>query len=391
MFHVEHSRFLWIVKRQLNARRGVYKGSMMKLIQGILLGMMTAMAASGSMTKASFGTAGDGTPVTIYTLKSDTVEARIMTYGARIVSIRTPDRAGKVADVVLGYDDVQGYLADTNYFGAIVGRYGNRLAKGKFSIGGHEYSVPVNNGVNALHGGPQGFSQKVWTGKEIPDGVELTLVSPDGDMGFPGTLTVHVRYTLHHGTLKIEYTATTDKPTVTNLTNHSYFNLSGEGTILGDEMQINADHYLPVDPTQIPTGVLQPVEGTAFDFRAPVAIGKRINDPDKQLQEAGGYDHAYALNGKDGAMKTAVVAFDPKSGRVLTVTTTQPSVQFYTGNSIPPGLKGKDGQVYGRNSAFCLETQHYPDAPNHPVFPSTLLKPGETLHTTTEFTFSVRK
>ena len=364
----------------------------MKLARVILLVMTTALTAQGAVTKVSIGKVPDGTAVDLYTIKSDVLEASIMTYGARVVSIKTADRDGKVGDVVLGYNDLAGYLGDgKTYFGAIVGRYGNRIAKGKFSLDGHEYSLPLNNGANSLHGGTVGFDSLVWTGKEIPGGVEMTLVSKDGDQGYPGTLTAHVRYTVHHGTLRIDYSATTDKDTVVNLTNHSYFNLSGAGSILGEEVVLNADKYTPVDSGLIPTGVLAPVEGTPFDFRKSTAIGARIDQPDEQLKLGGGYDHNWVLNGANGMMKTAAKVHDPKTGRVLTVMTTEPGVQFYTGNSIGGPLHGKDGAVYVKNSGFCLETQHFPDSPNHPAFPTTELKPGHPLHSTTTFTFTTEK
>lgn len=363
----------------------------MRWLQVMLLSMTTAMAAHGSVTKAEFGKMPDGRAVDIYTLKSDGIEARIMTYGARIVSIKTADRDGKVADVVLGYSAFDGYLADkSTYFGAIVGRYGNRIAHGKFSLDGHEYQLPINNNGNSLHGGKVGFDSLVWEGRAIADGVEMTLVSKDGDQGYPGTLTVHVRYTVHHDALRIDYVVSTDKDTVVNLTNHSYFNLAGDGhgTILDEEMMIPADFYTPVDATQIPTGVLAPVEGTPFDFRKPTVIGSRINEANEQLKIAGGYDVNWVLRGKNGEVKTAARVYDPVSGRVMTVTTTEPGVQFYTGNSLNGTSYGKAGERHEKNTALCLETQHYPDSPNHPSFPTTELKPGETRHSMTTLTFS---
>jgi aldose 1-epimerase len=360
-------------------------------LQVILLSMTTAMAAHGSVTKAAFGTTPDGMAVDLYTLKAEGIEAQVMTYGARVVAIKTADRDGKVANVVLGYSTLDGYVADKKtYFGAIVGRYGNRIAKGKFSIEGHGYQVPLNNGPNSLHGGTDGFDQRVWQAHAVAEGVEMTLVSKDGDQGYPGTLTAHVRYSVHHGALRIDYSVSTDKATVVNLTNHSYFNLAGDGkgTILGDEVTLPADQYTPVDAGLIPTGVLAPVEGTPFDFRKSTAIGARINDNDEQLKIAGGYDHNWVLRGKDGEVKTAARVYDPVSGRVLTVTTTEPGVQFYTGNSLTGEPFGKAGERHEKNSGLCLETQHFPDSPNHPTFPTTELKPGETRHSTTTFTFS---
>jgi aldose 1-epimerase len=359
----------------------------------MLLSMTTAITAQGSVTKATFGKMPDGTPVDIYTLKSDALEARITTYGARVVSIKTADRDGKVGDVALGYNTLAEYLADNKtFFGAIVGRYGNRIAKGTFSIDGQSHHIPKNDNGNSLHGGTVGFDRLPWTGREIADGVEMTLVSKDGDQGFPGTLTAHVRYTLHHNALRIDYSVSTDKATVVNLTNHTYFHLGGEGhgTILGDEMMIAADKYTPVDAGLIPTGELAPVEGTPFDFRKPTAIGARIHDNNEQLKIAGGYDHNWVLRGSTGETKTAARVYDPKSGRVMTVTTTEPGVQFYSGNFLDGTFKGKSGVAYTKNTGLCLETQHFPDSPNHPSFPTTLLKPNETRHSTTTFTFTTQ-
>lgn len=373
----------------------------MRFARGLVLAMTTILGAQSAVaavavTKAGFGKLPDGRAVDIYTLKNADLEVGITNYGARIVSLKTKDRDDKVADVVLGYKSVDGYVAEgmaKTYFGAIVGRYGNRIRGGKFTIDGHEYQIPLNNNGNALHGGPHGFDDQLWTGKEIPDGVEMSLVSKDGDMGFPGTLTVHVRYTLTGSAVQIAYSATTDKPTVTNITNHSYFNLGGDGSgsILNEVLTINADEYTPVDAGLIPVGGPKPVEGTPFDFRKPTVIGARINDANEQLKIAGGYDHNWVLNGKNGEMKLAAKVYDPKTGRVLTVTTTQPGVQFYSGNFLNGANTGKAGVKYTKHAGLCLETQHYPDSPNQPAFPSTLLKPGETMHSTTVFSFSVQK
>ncbi|RXH54851.1 aldose epimerase family protein [Granulicella sibirica] len=368
----------------------------MTLARAILLTMTIAastLSAGASVTKAGFGADKNGTPVDIYTLTSGKVEARIMTLGARIVSLKVPDRNGNVADVVLGYDTVAEYQKDGNsYFGAIVGRYGNRIAKGKFSLDGHDYQVPTNNNGNSLHGGLIGFDSLVWTGKQVPDGVEMTLVSKDGDQGYPGTLTAHVTYTLKGSALKIDYSMSTDKDTVVNLTNHSYFNLSGEGngTILDDLLTIPAARYTPVDSGLIPTGI-ESVAGTPLDFRKPTPIGARINDPNDQLKIAGGYDHNWVLSDTPGVLKEAAKVEDPKTGRVLTVMTTEPGVQFYTGNFLTGKQPGKGGASYPKNAALCLETQHFPDSPNHPAFPSTELKPGHPRHSTTIFSFSTEK
>ena len=373
------------------------------LKMGVMLLSMTMLGAQGAtaavtVTKADFGKLPDGTMTEVYTLKNADLEVKITTYGARIVALDTKDRDGKMGDVVLGYNSVEGYVheAENNkktFFGAIVGRYGNRIRDGKFSLDGHHYQVPQNDGPNALHGGPHGFDEKVWDAKQIPDGVEMTLVSPDGDMGFPGKLTAHVRYTLVGDSVHINYSATTDKPTVTNLTNHSYFNLSGDGNgdVLHDVLMINADKYTPVDKTLIPAGGAQPVAGTPFDFRKPTPIGERIGDNNEQLKIAGGYDHNWVLNGPNGELKVAAKLYDPKSGRVLTVSTTQPGVQFYSGNFLDGTYTGKAGSKYEKHAGLCLETQHFPDSPNQPAFPSTELKPGQTLHTETIFAFSVQK
>jgi len=357
----------------------------------VVVSLMSSLAKAG-VTKEEWGKTAAGTPVQIYTLSDNDLKVRIATYGARVVSIEAPDRKGKMGDVVLGYDNLGQYESDTTYFGSIVGRYGNRIAKGTFSIDGTAYHVPLNNNGNALHGGPAGFSGKVWAAKEVPDGVEMTLVSPDGDMGFPGTLTARVQYTVEGKSLKINYLATTTKPTVVNLTNHSYFNLAGDGkrAILAHVLMMPADFYTPVDATQIPTGELAPVEGTPFDFRQPIAIGARINDGNEQLKIGGGYDHNWALNGKGDGLHVAAKVYEASSGRTLTVTTTQPGVQFYSGNFLDGTKTGKGGVTYQKYAGFCLETQHFPDAPNQPKFASTLLKPGETMQSETVFTFGVQ-
>jgi aldose 1-epimerase len=343
------------------------------------------------VTKSVFGEMPDGRKVDIYTLEEGALKARVMTYGARLVSLEVPDRNGKTADVVLGYDSLEPYTKDPKtYFGAIVGRYGNRIAHGTFELDGKRYHLPINDGDNSLHGGTVGFDKVLWQGKEIPGGVELTLVSKDGDQGYPGTLTARVRYTLEAHALKIEYFATTDKDTVLNLTNHSYFNLAGEGQgdILGHVLTIPADRYTPVDSGLIPTGELAPLAGTPLDFRKPAPIGARIHDNFEQLRLGKGYDHNFVLNGQMGALHEAAQVVDPKSGRVLTVETTQPGVQFYSGNFLDGTAHGKHGHVYNQHVALCLETQHFPDSPNHPKFPTSELKPGETYHYVTVFKFS---
>jgi len=350
--------------------------------------------AQGEMKMSIWGHTADGTAVPIYTLTGAQIEVRVTAYGAHLVSVRTPDRTGKMADVALGYDKLDTYLIKPNpYIGAIVGRYGNRIALGKFTLDGKTYQIPVNNGANALHGGPVGFDQYVWQAKEVPDGVEFTHVSPDGDMGFPGKLTATVRYTLKGDTLRIDYSAKTDKDTVVNLTNHAYFNLHGDdqGNNLDLKIEIAADRYTPVDAGLIPTGELAPVAGTPLDFRKPEVIGARIDADFEQLKLAGGYDHNWVLNGKPGTLHLAAIVTDPVSGRKLTVETTEPGVQFYTGNFLDGAFTGRHGVKYEKHAGFCLETQHFPDSPNHPAFPTTEIKPGATMHSTTTFTFGVEK
>jgi aldose 1-epimerase len=353
--------------------------------------------AKTKVTSQPFGKMPDGTPVELFTLTSEIAEARIMTYGGILVSLKVPDKKGQMGDVVLGYETLDGYVANNNgpgttFFGAIIGRYANRIAHGSFTLDGKKYSLPKNNGENTLHGGPHGFYNVLWKGKAIPNGVELTYLSKDGEEGFPGNLTATVRYTLIKGDLKIEYSAITDKDTVVNLTNHSYFNLAGEGqgTILQHRLTLMASRFTPVDAGLIPTGELKSVEGTAFDFRQPTAIGERINADNEQLHLGKGYDHNWVLDNQGGKMAEAAELYDSTSGRVLRVLTTEPGIQFYSGNFLDGTVKGKGGVSYGFRSGLCLETQHYPDSPNHPEFPSTELKPGRRYHTETVFSFSSR-
>jgi aldose 1-epimerase len=348
-------------------------------------------------TLQSYGKMPDGAEVYLYTLtNANGMQARIITYGGTVVSLTAPDRNGTYADVVLGMDDLAGYMKATAYFGAIIGRYGNRIGHAQFSLDGNAYKLPANDGPSTLHGGPAGFDKRVWSAMRVEDhGVQsvlLSYVSKDGEAGFPGTLTAHVRYTLTaKNELKIDYTATTDKPTVVNLTNHSYFNLAGqgEGDILAHEVMIDADRFTPVDATLIPTGELRPVAGTAFDFTKPTAVGARIEAKDEQIKFGKGYDHNWVLNKGAGGLTKAAEVHEPKSGRVMEVWTTEPAVQFYTGNFLDGTLKGK-GKTYVRRGALCLETQHYPDSPNKPSFPTTELKPGDTYRTTTVYGFSAR-
>ena len=353
-------------------------------------------AANRKLQKRSFGKTRAGEAVDLFTItNTNGLEASITNFGGIVVSLKVPDRAGKIADVVLGFDTLDGYLGDNPYFGAIVGRYGNRIAKGRFTLNGKEYKLATNNGPNHLHGGIKGFNKVVWQAQSIGDsGLKLTYVSKDGEEGYPGTLTATVEYTLTDANeLKISYLATTDKDTIVNLTNHSYFNLAGEGSsdVLGHGMVIHADRFTPVDATLIPTGDLRPVAGTPFDFRQSHTIGERINSSDEQMKFGGGYDHNFVVNGAAGTLRPAARVLEPKSGRVMEVLTTEPGVQFYSGNFLDGSNKGKGGKQYNRRYAFCLETQHFPDSPNHPKFPSTTLKPGQKYQTTTVYKFSTEK
>jgi aldose 1-epimerase len=374
-------------------RRGAMLSTNVRRWFGVFLGMImltTTMFAKTHVTRKVFGRTPEGIAVDLYSLKDGKVEAGIITYGGIVVSVRTPDRNGKLDDVVLGCDSVEKYIAQTAHFGGIIGRYANRIAHGTFQLDGHTYSIPKNDGDNALHGGTRGFDKVVWAAKQISDGVELSYVSKDGDQGFPGTLTTVVRYTLSGGALRIEYSATTDKDTVLNLTNHSYFNLAGQGNgdILRHVVKIDASRITPVDANLIPTGELKPVEDTPFDFRTPHAIGERIEADDPQLRLGHGYDHNFVVDHAPGELAEAAEVYEPTTGRILRVTTTEPGVQFYTGNFLDGSITGKDGRVYNRRYALCLETQHFPDSPNHPSFPSTELKPGEKFHSVTVYEFS---
>jgi aldose 1-epimerase len=345
------------------------------------------MDAAARIQKQSFGKTDDGTPVDLYTLTgSRGFEVKVTNYGATIVSIKATDRQGKIADVVLGFDDLDGYLHRNRFFGSIAGRYANRIAKGKFYLGGRDYTLAKNNGENHLHGGLKGFDKIVWAGKETPTGVALSYTSKDGEEGYPGNLSVTVTYSVtDDNAVRIDYSATTDKETVVNLTNHSYFNLAGSGTILKHEMMINADRFTPVDSGLIPTGELRPVKGTPMDFTKPVAIGARIDQKDEQLGLGHGYDHNWVVNGNPGTLRLAARVHDPASGRILEVQTTEPGVQLYTSNFLDGSIKGKGGQAYAARSGFCLETQHFPDSPNKPAFPSTVLKPGGRYTSTTVY------
>ena len=346
----------------------------------------------------SFGKTADGQQVQLFTLTNKNgIEAKITNFGGIIVSLKTPDRKGQLTDIVLGYDNLEGYVGDTAFFGALIGRYGNRIAKGQFVLNGKTYQIPLNDGPNALHGGPNAFNKKVWTAKDVSTHstpmLQLTYLSKDGENGFPGNLSVQVTYSLtSDNELRIDYGATTDKETVLNLTNHSYFNLKGEGQgdILQHEVRLNANKFTPVDATLIPTGELKPVQGTPFDFRKSTAIGARINMDDQQLKYGWGYDHNWVLNGMgSGQLVIAARVHEATTGRVLEVLTDQPGVQFYSGNHMDGTIRGKGGKIYPKRGGLCLETQHYPDSPNHPAFPSTELKPGQKFHSTTIYKFGV--
>ncbi|SER00438.1 aldose epimerase family protein [Pedobacter rhizosphaerae] len=357
---------------------------------------------SGSSTKAEattqsdsskYNTTIDGKEVRLYTLKNKSgASVSISNYGGRVVSLLVPDKNDKLTDVVLGYDSIGAYRKKGEpFFGALIGRYGNRIGKGKFTLEGKEYNLQLNDGVNTLHGGTDGFFSKVWEAKQVDSQkLELSYVSKDGEAGYPGTLNVKVVYTLKDdNALQIDYTATTDKATVVNLTNHAYFNLNGEGdsTILNHELVIDANAYTPVDSTLIPTGKLTPVAGTAFDFNKAKTIGKSIDENDQQLKYGKGYDHNFALTHHDGKKPVAKVT-SPVTGITLEVYTVEPGLQFYSGNFLTGAdHDGKGGKAYPHRSAFCLETQHFPDAPNHANFASTVLKPGETYQTSTTYKF----
>jgi aldose 1-epimerase len=363
-------------------------------MSGMCLAVFTMSAeAETKVTRQPFGKMPDGTSVELFTLTDGPYEARITNYGGVLVSLKVPDRNGKSADVVLGFDDLNGYVANFNspsvaFFGAIIGRYANRIAHGSFTLDGKKYSLPLNNGENTLHGGPHGFNNVVWKAKPIPNGVEMTYLSKGGEAGYPGNLSAVVRYTLMKGKLRIEYSATTDKDTVVNLTNHSYFNLAGQGDVLNHQLTLHASRFTPVDAGLIPTGELKSVEGTPFDFRKATAIGARINADDEQLHRGRGYDHNWVLDSGGGKLTEAAELYDPSSGRVLKVFTDQPGIQFYSGNFLDGSIKGKGGRPYELHAALCLETQHFPDSPNHPDFPTTELKPTERYHTVTVYSFS---
>jgi aldose 1-epimerase len=371
------------------------------LLAGSAVAAHPGNEANAKMQKQAFGKTSDGQAADLYTLTNKHgMEVGITNFGATVVSISVPDKTGKSADVTLGYANVGGYQSGKGYLGATVGRYGNRIAKGKFSLDGKDYPLPKNDGPNSLHGGTVGFNGHMWSARDVStaagQAVLMTYMSKDGEEGYPGNLTITVLFTLPaaENALKIEYSATSDKDTVLNPTNHSYFNLAGQGNgdILKDEIAIHASRFTPVDSTLIPTGELKKVAGTPFDFTKATAVGARIEQNDEQLKFGKGYDHNWVLDKKAGstAPSLAVEVYEPTSGRVMSVYTTEPGVQFYTGNFLDGSITGKDGKVYGHRSALCLETQHFPDSPNHPDFPTTELKPGQKFHSTTIYRFSTR-
>ena len=358
-------------------------------------GAVTAL----TVTRAPFGVLPSGDSVHVFSLvNANGIELRALDYGAIIVSLRTPDRNGTLGDIVLGFDTLDGYVKSSPYFGAVAGRYANRIAKGRFTLDGTTYHLAINNGPNSLHGGLKGFDKVVWRAEARRDSSGAAIVfrytSKDGEEGYPGTLNVQVTYTLtDRNELAIDYLATTDKATPVNLTQHSYFNLAGDGSgdVLGHVLTIDADRFIPIDSTSIPTGVVRPVAGTAFDLRKGVPIGAHIDEPDEQLKNAHGYDHTFVINRSGPGLVHAARVVEPVSGRTLDVATTEPGVQLYTGNFLDGTFAGKGGHVYNRRGAFCLETQHFPDSPNQPAFPSTILRPGAEYRSRTVYTFGVAR
>ena len=371
------------------------------ILLGLLLcGWIPAQEASPKhhgVRKQPFGTH-DGRPINLYTLtNSHGLEIRAMNYGGIILSMRVPDRKGQLADIVLGHDTLEGYIPNPPYIGAIVGRYANRIANGTFTLDGKTYTLQTNDGPNTLHGGvKRTFDKVVWDDEPLThgeNGVAFTYLSKDGEEGFPGNLKIKVTYTLtNEDELVVDYEASTDKATPINVSQHSYFNLGGEGTgdILNHELMLNADRFTPVNSKLIPIGELRSVKGTPLDFTSPTKIDARIEDPYEQLVLAHGYDHNFVINRKGDRLELAARVYEPTSGRVLEVSTTQPGIQFYTGNFLDGTVTGKQGHVYKKRYGFCLETQHFPDSPNHPEFPSTILRPGGTFHSKTIFKFSTK-
>ncbi|MEP7286441.1 MAG: aldose epimerase family protein [Chloroflexota bacterium] len=370
------------------------------LLIALIVGLMTttsARAAGGSISKSAYGKTADGIAVDEYTMtNANKIEVKIITYGGTVTSLKVPDRNGNWASIVLGFDKLSDYETMSPYFGAIIGRYGNRIAKGKFTLDGKEYTLAVNNGKNTLHGGKKGFDKQVWDAKPIEgfgsEALELSRISKDGEEGYPGNLTVKVVYTLtDKNELKIDYTATTDKDTVINLTHHSYFNMAGNGSgsIDNQILMINADKYVPIDDGGIPTGDMTPVDGTPFDFRSAKQIGPAVRSSDPQIINGRGIDHSFVLNRTDDkSLQMAARLYDPASGRTMDIWATEPGLEVYTGNFLDGTLHGSSGGMYRQGEAICLEPQHFPDSPNQPKFPSTTLKPGDTYTTSTVFKFT---
>ncbi len=366
------------------------------LVGGVSFALDATCAVAGSVEKAAYGTTKAGESVDVYTLRNDKgMSVQFLSYGGIITAINAPDRRGRIDNVVLGMRNLADYELKSPNFGALIGRYANRIAGGKFKLNGVEYHLAVNNGPNSLHGGAKGFDKMVWTVEPVQtiDGsaaAHLTYVSKDGEEGYPGNLTVHVTYTLTgDDELKIDYEATTDKLTVLNLTNHSYFNLAGNGAgnVEGHLVMLNADRYTPIDATSIPTGELAPVAGTPFDFRQAMPIGARLRSGDPQMVYGRGYDHNFVINHGGEGLVLAARVYEPQTGRILEVATTEPGVHFYTSNFLDSTIVGSANRQYRETDAFCLETQHFPDSPNKPSFPTTELKPGETFRSTTIFKF----
>jgi aldose 1-epimerase len=365
---------------------------------------VTGIRSLHSVSRSTFGRLPDGRSVDLFTLWNGSgIEIRAISYGAILLSIKTPDRHGRLGDIALGFDGLEGYLTRSRFFGAVVGRYGNRIARGRFTLDGTTYQLATNNGANHIHGGVRGFDKVLWDGEPFERdgdaGVTLSYTSADGEEGYPGTVKAKVVYTVTPANeLVVDYEATTDRPTPLNLTQHTYFNLGGEGSgdVTRHELTLNADRFTPVDEAMIPTGEIAPVDGTPLDFRKPALIGARIDADHGQLRRAGGYDHNFVLNANSLAggswrpgLHSAAHVVASATGRTLDVATTEPGVQFYSGNRLDGSAVGKSGHVYGRRSGFCLETQHFPDSPNRMNFPSTILRPGEKYASTTVFTFGV--
>src|SRR5579859_3967755 len=380
--------------RNLQPHALLFLAAALCLLAAGMVGCASTSSAPIQVSRKSFGQMPDGKEVYLFSLRNTKgAEALISNYGGIVTSLKMPDRKGNFGDVVLGYDNLKDYLKESPFFGALIGRYGNRIARGKFTLDGQQYTLATNNYPNALHGGNKGFDKVVWQASVValPDGagLKLTYLSKDGEEGYPGNLSVTVVYTLtDDNALKIDYTATTDKDTVVNLTQHSYFNLAGNDSILNHVVMIPADKFTPVDSTLIPTGDLRPVDGTPFDFRTPTAIGARINQDDEQLKFGKGYDHNWVINKPLGQYGLMARVTEPASGRVLEVFSIEPGLQFYSGNFLDGTLKGKGGWVYQFRAAFCMEPQHYPDSPNKPQFPSVVLKPGQTYHNLIVYKFS---